>query len=107
MNNSITDSATEAVVAAAAKYGADLLADTTPDSPDSADDTLRTARNLIARLHIVPEHGVAVAAAITDIVESGEAPDRTAALRAALVAALADDRDLASDLAIFLSESGS
>jgi hypothetical protein len=103
MNNSITDAATAAIVGAAAKYGTDLLSDTLPGD---ADDALRMAHNLIARLRIVPDHGAEVATAVADIVDSGEDPDRIAGLRAALAAAVADDGYLASDLAIHLSEAG-
>jgi hypothetical protein len=102
MNNSITDSATLALLGAAGKYGSDLLADTVPDD---ADGTLRTARNLLARVRIVPDHGAAIAAAVGDIVENGEDPGRTAGLHAALDAAVGGDSYLASDLTVFLSES--
>ncbi|GAA1990855.1 hypothetical protein [Catenulispora subtropica] len=103
MNNSIIDPTTAAIAGAAAEYGSDVLAATTPSG---ADDALRLARNLVARLRISPDHGAAIVAAVGGAIADGDAGDGGEALHAAVTAALTQDQDLASDLAMMLSESG-
>jgi hypothetical protein len=89
------------LIATAAKYGPDLLAATTPEG---ADDTLRAARNVLARIRSSP-FGSQMAAVVSGLVDAdhGTSADLDA-LRGALQDALTQDADLASDLAIILSE---
>ncbi|GAA2015159.1 hypothetical protein GCM10009839_07910 [Catenulispora yoronensis] len=101
MNNSIIDPTT-AALAAGAKYGSDMLAATTPSDADGA---LRLARNIVARLRISPEHGAAVVAAVADVIAERGVDGTDDGLRAAVAAALGQDADLASDIAMMLSES--
>src|SRR5512139_957422 len=102
MNNSIIESVTDALLAAAGKHGPDLLADVSPADPD---DTLRLARNLVARLQIDLEHGPAVMSALIGVVEQDGVADRIDGLRDALTEAISQDAGLASDLAIIMSDS--
>jgi hypothetical protein len=103
MTNSIIEAVVGTIADAAAKFGSDVVAGTVAGDVDGR---LRLARNLVARLRIVPEYGAVVVDTVGGMAERPDAIDGVDGLRMAVEAAVAVDGSLASDLAIVMSDAG-